>query len=84
MTSHFLFFLSSCTHMKIKCHRYWPESGAAMYNQLQVVLHAVNEYPDYVLREFKLIDTAVSAVRDFSPMGLPILKQIPFVHVILL
>ena len=54
------------THTKIKCHRYWPESGAAIYNQLQVVLHSVNEYPDYVLREFKLIDTSVSAERGLG------------------
>lgn len=45
---------------KIRCHRYWPESGAGTYAYLQVIIHAVTEYPDYILREFKLVDTRVS------------------------
>ena len=46
---------------RIRCHRYWPESGAETYGQYQVILHSVNEYPDYILREFKIVDTKVSA-----------------------
>ncbi len=45
---------------KAKCHQYWPESGAGTFAYLQVILHAVNEYPDYILRELKIVDTRVS------------------------
>ena len=45
---------------KVKCHRYWPSTGAANYGSLQVILHAVSEYPDYTLRELKIIDLRVS------------------------
>ena len=44
---------------RIKCHRYWPDSGASTFRQFQVILHSVNEYPDYTLREFKIVDTKV-------------------------
>lgn len=47
---------------RVKCHKYWPDSGAKTFSHLQVILHSVNEYPDYVLREFKIIDTKVSIV----------------------
>ena len=45
---------------RVKCHKYWPSNnGASMYGQFQVILHAVNEYPDYTLREMKLVDEKV-------------------------
>ena len=44
---------------RVRCHRYWPESAASTYSYVQVILHAVNEYPDYILREFKMVDTRV-------------------------
>ncbi len=45
---------------KVKCHRYWPSTGATSYGSLQVILHAVTEYPDYTLRELKIVDLKVS------------------------
>ena len=45
---------------KVKCHRYWPESGVEMHGPFQVILHAMHEYPEYTLREFRLIDSRVS------------------------
>ncbi len=45
---------------KAKCYRYWPDSGAGTFSYFQVILHAVHEYPDYILREFKVVDTRVS------------------------
>ena len=30
-----------------------------MYGQFQAILHSVNEYPDYTLREMKLVDEKV-------------------------
>ena len=44
---------------RVKCHKYWPDSGARAFSNLQVILHASNEYPDYILREFKIVDTMV-------------------------
>ena len=44
---------------RVKCHRYWPSTGALNFRQYQIILHAVNEYPDYILREFKIVDTKV-------------------------
>ena len=44
---------------KSKCHRYWPTTGAKTFGQFQVVLHVVNEYPDYTMRELKLVDIRV-------------------------
>lgn len=44
---------------RVKCHRYWPQSGAETYGQYQVILLEVVEYPNYVLREFKIVDTKV-------------------------
>lgn len=50
---------------RTKCHKYWPDSGAKTFSHLQVILHAVNEYPDYILREFKIIDTRVCTVIQY-------------------
>ena len=50
---------------KIKCHRYWPTNGASNFRQYQIILHAVNEYPDYILREFKIVDTKVKKRTSF-------------------
>ena len=44
---------------QVKCHRYWPESGAQTYGQFQVIPHAVNEFSDYFVREFKIVDIKV-------------------------
>ena len=44
---------------RVKCHRYWPASGASNFQQFQIIIHAVTEYPDYILREFKIVDTRV-------------------------
>ena len=44
---------------RVRCHRYWPDSAAGTYSYVQVILHAVHEYPDYILREFKMVDTRV-------------------------
>jgi len=57
-----------------KCHRYWPSTGAKTFGQFQVVLHVVNEYPDYTLRELKLVDTRDGSslpVKQFQYMGWP-------------
>ncbi len=45
---------------RVKCHHYWPEKGAMNADDLQVILHNETEYPDYVVREFKLVDSSVS------------------------
>ena len=47
---------------RVKCHRYWPTTGASIFGQYQVILYAINEYPDYILREFKIIDTKVNII----------------------
>ena len=47
---------------RVKCQRYWPQSGADNFGFLQLVLHSVNEYPDYILREFNMVDTRVSTL----------------------
>jgi len=44
-----------------KCHCYWPSTGAKTFGQFKVVLHVVNEYPDYTPRELKLVDTRVKS-----------------------
>ncbi|XP_065904181.1 receptor-type tyrosine-protein phosphatase alpha-like [Dysidea avara] len=41
---------------RVKCHHYWPDTGAETFNQYQVVAHATNDYQEYTLREFKLVD----------------------------
>ena len=43
--------------IQAKCHRYWPLSGAEQYGKLQVIFCSSTEFPDYALREFKLVDT---------------------------
>ena len=43
--------------MQVKCHRYWPLSGAENYGELQLILHNTTNYTDYTLREFKLVDS---------------------------
>jgi len=47
---------------RVKCHKYWPEKGAINSEDLQVILHNETEFPDYVVREFKLVDTSVRLV----------------------
>jgi protein tyrosine phosphatase len=44
---------------RVKCHRYWPTTGASNFQQYQVILHTIKEYPDYILREFKIVDMKV-------------------------
>lgn len=41
------------------CHKYWPDSGSQMYGFFEVTLHSMKEYPDYILREFKIVDSRV-------------------------
>ena len=43
--------------LQVRCHRYWPLSGAEHYGKLQVILHSTTDFNDYTLREFKLVDT---------------------------
>ena len=42
------------------CHKYWPDTGSEMYGSFEVTLYSHKEYPDYVLREFKIVDSRVS------------------------
>lgn len=44
---------------KPKCHKYWPESGVINFSNLQVIHRSENDYSDYVLREFSVVDTEV-------------------------
>ena len=47
---------------KVKCHRYWPTTGAwSFLAQYQIMLELVNvtEYPDYILREFNITHISV-------------------------
>ena len=44
---------------RVKCHKYWPTTGAEAFGQYQVILHTINNYTDYTLREFKIVDTKV-------------------------
>ena len=48
------------------CHRYWPEAGTEVYGSFEVSVHAVREYPDYTLREFKIVDIRVSQTTENS------------------
>ena len=41
-------------------YKYWPVTGASTFRHYQVILHAVNEYPDCIIREFKIVDTKVN------------------------
>ena len=43
------------------CHKYWPDSGTQMYGFFEITLHSMKEYPDYILREFKIVDSRVSS-----------------------
>ena len=45
---------------QVKCHHYWPDTGAETFGQYQVVAHSCNEYAEYTLREFKLVDKKVN------------------------
>ena len=49
---------------QVKCHRYWPESGVEIYGQFQVVLYATNEYSDYIVREFRIVDLEVHSLQS--------------------
>jgi len=48
---------------RVKCHKYWPETGAALFGHYQVILHNETNFPDYILREFKIVDTKVQLLR---------------------
>ena len=45
------------------CHRYWPGevTGSEIHGTFEITLQSVREYPDYVLRELKIVDTRVSS-----------------------
>ena len=47
---------------RVKCHKYWPDKGATNTADLQVIHHNETEFPDYVVREFKLVDSSVRFV----------------------
>jgi netrin-G3 ligand len=58
---------------RVRCHKYWPD-GNDMYGQLQVVQLTETPYSEYVLREFKLIDTKDKSslpVKHFQFLGWP-------------
>ena len=44
---------------RVRCHKYWPEKGANNYSTLQVIHHSEVEYPDYIMRDLKLVDIKV-------------------------
>ena len=44
---------------RVKCHKYWPTSGAEAFGKYQVILHNISNFPDYTLREFKIVDPKV-------------------------
>ena len=50
-----------CVLIQAKCHRYWPLTGAETYGKLQVIFCKSTEFPDYILREFQLVDTQDSS-----------------------
>ena len=41
---------NACAHMQVKCHTYWPKSGAGQYDKLQVILQDTTNHSDYVIR----------------------------------
>lgn len=43
------------------CHRYWPSGTPRMYGYFEIHPHAIKELPDFTIREFKIVDTRVSA-----------------------
>ena len=43
-------------------HQYWPDTGVTNHSNLQVIFHSEDEFPDYILRDFKMVDTTVSHV----------------------
>lgn len=51
---------------RVKCHKYWPTSGAESFGQYQVIYHNSSQYADYLLRELKIVDTKVG----YLAMGL--------------
>ena len=55
------------------CHKYWPDSGSQMYGFFKVTLHSMKEYPDYILREFMIIDSRVKEMthKPFTCTFLP-------------
>ena len=42
-------------------YRYWPDSGVANHSELQVIYHSDDDFPDYILRDFKIVNTTVRA-----------------------
>lgn len=44
---------------RTRCHRYWPETGAGSFGHYQVIRHNETTFPDYILRELRIVDTRV-------------------------
>jgi protein tyrosine phosphatase len=42
-----------------KEEKYWPDTGVLNVSNLQVINHTENDYPNYTLRGFKVVDTQV-------------------------
>ena len=38
--------------IQVKCHRYWPNSGANVYGNYKVTLHKEEQLTNYCLRQF--------------------------------
>lgn len=51
---------------RVKSHKYWPEKGVSHSSALQVIHISETDYPDYVTRVFKLVDTLVGAVLQYA------------------
>ncbi len=47
-------------------HKYWPDTGVTNHSNLQVIFHMEDEFPDYVLRSFKIVDTKVKQVNGIT------------------
>ena len=80
---HFSHFLSSSIPLQAMCHKYWPDSGTQMYGAFEVTMLPVKEYPDYTLREFKIVDSRVCLhISSFCPSICQMFHPFiyPFVH----
>ena len=54
--------LTKCTEGgRVKCHKYWPSTGAELFGQYQVILqgHTIN---NYTLRDIEIVDTKASTL----------------------
>ena len=47
---------------QVKCHRYWPNSGANVYGNYKVTLHKEEQLTNYCLRQF-IIEQVLYIIR---------------------